>query len=340
MRSATSPTILTLALWFGLTLSNEQFQAHGFQVTVNRPTHRKIIFGSESRLKSASDNTNDPFDEFDPRNSPHSYPKRKQNQSNGTGSMDITKSFSRQEQKSTPQPTPPHDTYSTASHSTSDESVNTNASSETPTEEDPFALFDPRISPHMYPNGIEAEASSASTDGPSTSPKQIGILLIDHGSRKAASNELLEMIASIYQKSSKCPSHFVVKAAHMEIAPPSIEDVLKEFVIDGNIKQVICHPYFLSPGRHVTEDIPFLVEEAKQKILEMTGMNESELQIITTQHTGSRLNVMIDAISDIVEDSVKAELKDSNNDSGVDELGGFFGDVMKMMEQQIASEQV
>jgi len=213
-----------------------------------------------------------------------------------------------------------------------------------------FDLFDPRISPHMYPNGIPESSLSTTSTSTSTSTStvsktssqldkqsKIGILLIDHGSRKDASNELLHTIASLYQNSPKCPPHFIVKAAHMEIAPPSIEEGIRDllFSTSGDVKQIICHPYFLSPGRHVTEDIPHLVEQAKLNILK-DNEHLSNLQIVTTQHTGSRLKVMIDAIASIVEGSVKSDL--TNVDSDTNNMG-FFGDIMKMMEEQTATEE-
>jgi len=322
-----------------VTFFHPKCQVSAFQ---NAPLEqRKSSFGLPSSfpIMSTPNNQNDPFADFDPRISPHSYDQKQTNHpSTGTGSMDITKNFS-----SPPSSNPPPPTPATSNRSSAEESITTTPSPKsTKKKKDPFAEFDPRVSPHMYPNGIETTTSSSNDQTTSNAPNPIGILLIDHGSRKAASNELLETIASIYQTSSKCPSHFVVKAAHMEIASPSIEDVLTEFVMHQNIKQVICHPYFLSPGRHVTEDIPELVQDAKQKLLQMTGWKEQELQIITTPHTGSRLNVMIDSISHIVEDSIKSELRDSgkSGNGGKDELGGFFGDVMRMMEEQTASEQV
>lgn len=253
--------------------------------------------------------TNDPFEDFDPRLPPNSYSRPKRSSSN----IDITSSFSAEK--------PPFGSASTSTPSTpptssSSDATTEQASTEIKAEEDPVDFFDPRISPHMYPNGIPTTKSSSSSDistdsgvqsssSSQNTPQKIGILLIDHGSRKKASNDLLHTIADLYQESSHCPPHFVVKAAHMELAAPSIQDAIHEMVLTDHIQQIICHPYFLSPGRHVTEDIPQLVEEAKQSIIEKTS---HPIQIITTRHTGSGLNAMINAIANIVEESVKTDL--------------------------------
>jgi sirohydrochlorin ferrochelatase len=47
----------------------------------------------------------------------------------------------------------------------------------------------------------------------------------------------------------------------MELAEPSIGQAFAQAVGDG-ATAVVVHPYFLSPGRHSTTDIPRMVEEA------------------------------------------------------------------------------
>ena len=51
-------------------------------------------------------------------------------------------------------------------------------------------------------------------------------------------------------------------AAHMEIASPSIKEAVAQCVQKG-CDEVIVAPYFLSQGRHIQQDIPALVAEAK-----------------------------------------------------------------------------
>jgi len=100
-------------------------------------------------------------------------------------------------------------------------------------------LFDPLLSPHAYPTGTDAGPITA-TLSPTQSPptnKKLAILLIDHGSKREASNQHLQFIAETYQASiiqrdaianteeevsATSGRETVVRAAHMEIAEPSI----------------------------------------------------------------------------------------------------------------------
>jgi sirohydrochlorin ferrochelatase len=84
------------------------------------------------------------------------------------------------------------------------------------------------------------------------------ILLVDHGSRVASANEGLGEIAD--QVRSRLPDR-IVRIAHLEIAPPSIGEGIDACVAAG-ATEIAVHPYFLSPGRHTTHDIPRLIAEA------------------------------------------------------------------------------
>ncbi len=84
------------------------------------------------------------------------------------------------------------------------------------------------------------------------------ILLVDHGSRSNAANELLGQIAErLRERTPSC----VVEIAHMDIAPPSIADGIAACAAAG-ADEIVVLPYFLGPGRHTSETIPELVDEA------------------------------------------------------------------------------
>lgn len=88
-----------------------------------------------------------------------------------------------------------------------------------------------------------------------------GIIIVDHGSRRSESNEMLHQAAERFA----ADAHFkIVEPAHMELAEPSIATAFGRCVQRG-AKRIVVFPYFLSPGRHWTEDIPALVAEAAQK---------------------------------------------------------------------------
>jgi sirohydrochlorin ferrochelatase len=49
----------------------------------------------------------------------------------------------------------------------------------------------------------------------------------------------------------------------MEIATPTLRDALEACFAQG-AREIVIVPYFLSPGRHVSEDIPRMANEAAQ----------------------------------------------------------------------------
>lgn len=89
----------------------------------------------------------------------------------------------------------------------------------------------------------------------------VGIILVDHGSRHLAANDMLLDAVALFRKETGA---LIVEAAHMELASPSLEEAFAKCVATG-AKEVVIHPYFLSPGRHSSEDIPRLAEEAATK---------------------------------------------------------------------------
>lgn len=54
-----------------------------------------------------------------------------------------------------------------------------------------------------------------------------------------------------------------VAIAHMELAQPSIAEAISQLAQQGET-EVVLVPYFLSPGRHITQDIPALVAAAQE----------------------------------------------------------------------------
>ena len=95
---------------------------------------------------------------------------------------------------------------------------------------------------------------------------------------------MLLTVAAAYKSHSQIS---VVEAAHMEMAEPSISTAYKRCVELG-AKHIICHPFFLSPGRHVQEDIPALMKEASLQYPDVTysitsplGMQSGIIELIS-----------------------------------------------------------
>ncbi len=104
----------------------------------------------------------------------------------------------------------------------------------------------------------EPRRSADSPQPPLDDVGATGIVIVDHGSRRAASNELLLEVVALY--AAQAP-YAIVEPAHMELAEPSIATAFQRCVARG-AKFVVVHPYFLLPGRHWDQDIPRLAAEA------------------------------------------------------------------------------
>jgi hypothetical protein len=235
-------------------------------------------------LKQSSNNGEEPdlFEYFDPLLSPHAYP-------NGISPEQKLEPVNEVE-KFDP---PGFDPFGIYEKDTAAQPPVTAVAEERPAV-DTAQVFDPTISPHAYTNGVPS-IIIGDEDAPAL-PKQkvVGVLLMDHGSKNPASNERLQNMARLYQDSVGS-SNVVVRAAHMEIATPSILDGLQS-LLEAGVDEIVCHPYFLSPGRHVVEDIPGIVSNAIETL-------KIDIPITTTAPVGSSTDVMIGAIHSLVKES-------------------------------------
>jgi len=92
-------------------------------------------------------------------------------------------------------------------------------------------------------------------------PDEIGVIVVDHGSRREESNQmLLDVVAMLQQQ-----EHYaIVEPAHMDLVEPSISTAF-ECCVRRGARLVVIHPYFLLPGRHSEEDVPALAAEASRQ---------------------------------------------------------------------------
>lgn len=95
----------------------------------------------------------------------------------------------------------------------------------------------------------------------SAAPRQRAILLVDHGSRSPAANRV---IAALARKLRRRLPDAIVHFAHMELAPPTIAEAVDACVAAG-AREIVVHPYFLSPGMHSRRDVPALARAAARR---------------------------------------------------------------------------
>src|SRR4051794_17017144 len=86
------------------------------------------------------------------------------------------------------------------------------------------------------------------------------IIIVDHGSRRDESNQLLEEISSLFAQRF-AQTYDIVEPAHMELAEPSIGAAYARCAQRGATRVIVC-PFFLGPGKHWTSDIPRLTADA------------------------------------------------------------------------------
>src|SRR5215210_5966420 len=86
----------------------------------------------------------------------------------------------------------------------------------------------------------------------------IGVVVVDHGSRREESNALLLDVVRGFADTTRMN---IVEPAHMELAEPSIATAFSRCVARG-ATTVVVFPYFLLPGRHWNDDIPRLAAAA------------------------------------------------------------------------------
>lgn len=85
------------------------------------------------------------------------------------------------------------------------------------------------------------------------------LLIIAHGSRRAASNDEVRVLAAAVRAQ---PGHAYdhVEAAFLELAAPAIPDGLAALAAKG-ATEIVAFPYFLAAGTHVAQDIPAAIAE-------------------------------------------------------------------------------
>ena len=88
-----------------------------------------------------------------------------------------------------------------------------------------------------------------------------GVIVVDHGSRREASNDWLNVVVEKFRAAS---DYKIVEPAHMELAQPTIGEAYDRCVEQG-ATTIIISPFFLLDGRHWSEHLPELGAEAQKR---------------------------------------------------------------------------
>jgi len=94
----------------------------------------------------------------------------------------------------------------------------------------------------------------------SSKKQTTGIIICDHGSRRAQSNDSLKNVVERFATrfAGDCQ---IVEPAHMELAMPDIF-VAYTACVERGATNIVVLPLFLAKGKHWTRDIPSLTGQA------------------------------------------------------------------------------
>ena len=91
--------------------------------------------------------------------------------------------------------------------------------------------------------------------------KRIGVLVFTHGSRLKAGNEI--MVQLVAQLRLRLGTD-LIEPCFMELGKPPIPVAIRKLIRKG-CNHIFGYAFFLVPGSHLQEDIPFIFEQTLQK---------------------------------------------------------------------------
>jgi sirohydrochlorin ferrochelatase len=111
--------------------------------------------------------------------------------------------------------------------------------------------------------------------------KDVGILVLGHGSSLPYNRELVEALAKMISKSHSGP----VKTAYLNMNEPHIPEGLESF--SGlNVNRIVALPLFLAHGVHTREDIPRelgVSEQSRKGVIKLDGR---DVEVICAEPLG------------------------------------------------------
>ncbi len=87
------------------------------------------------------------------------------------------------------------------------------------------------------------------------------LLVMVHGSPRPVANEDMFRVLEVVKERR---AFDIVEAGFMECNAPTIPDAIDACIAQG-AQRVVAVPYFLHTGTHVADDLPTLLDEAKER---------------------------------------------------------------------------
>lgn len=135
------------------------------------------------------------------------------------------------------------------------------------------------------------------------SMSRTGIVICDHGSRRAQSNESLKEVAERFATRFAADCQ-IVEPAHMELAMPDIATAYAACVERG-ASHIVVLPLFLARGKHWTRDIPSLTSQAaasypgtSYQIAEPLGIDDLLLDLLKKRFDADNQPTLVSGESD------------------------------------------
>ena len=91
--------------------------------------------------------------------------------------------------------------------------------------------------------------------------KKVGVLIFTHGSRLKEGNEIMvKLVEEVRQRLG----YDLIEPCFMELGKPPIPVAIKKLISRG-ANHIFGYAFFLVPGSHLKEDIPFIFEQTLKK---------------------------------------------------------------------------
>ncbi len=92
------------------------------------------------------------------------------------------------------------------------------------------------------------------------------LIILGHGSKSANAIDDFNFIVDLVKNKSL---YKTVSGAHMEIASPSLQDIVKGLYEAGE-RHFVVFPYFLFNGMHIKKDIPEILKGLEEEYKDIT----------------------------------------------------------------------